>query len=254
MAKRVDSAAEYDVPDHDTSVFWKVSYATLVPLIRAAWRLRFTGRENIPKEGPAILASNHLSFLDHFLFPPATRRQIYFISKAEHFQSPIKRSLFRKWGVIPLKRGKGDTAAMEVSLELLRTGHLFGIYPEGTRSLDGKLHKGRTGVARLALLSGAPVIPVAMCGTFEAMPKGKSWPRFPKVEVRIGKPLSFGHLADKVEDRATLRRVTDEIMMAIRDLSGQEYVDEYQDNPEYRARQAKEGAAEGANVPKNGSS
>lgn len=219
----------------DTSLFWTVSYQTIGNAIRALWRVRIEGREHIPKEGPAIIASNHLSFMDHFILPLATPRQIFFISKVQHFDDPVKRWFFTRWGVIPLRRGEGDDSAFARSVEALERGNLFGIYPEGTRSLDGKLHKGHTGVARLALLTGAPVVPAAMLGTFKCMPKGKSRPALNKLGVRLGPPLHFGKDPDAAEDRATLRQVTDEIMRAIQTVSGQEYVDEYQKNPEYRS-------------------
>ena len=216
-----------------TSVFWSVSYYTLGPLIRLAWRLRITGRENLPKKGAAVIASNHLSFLDHFVLPLAQRRQIFFISKAEHFESPVKRFFFRNWGVIPLRRGASDQEAFDRSIKVLGDGNFFGIYPEGTRSTDGKLHKGRTGVARIALTARVPIIPAAMMGTFEALPKGKSMPRFTKCEVRIGRPIDVSAWYGRENDRAALREVTDKVMHALAELSGQEYVHEYTFNPAY---------------------
>lgn len=218
--------------------FYLASYAVLSPLIRATWRVRRRGVEHVPRSGPVILASNHLSFLDHFVTGAAVRRQLFFISKVEHFESPVKRWFFRRWGVIPLKRGSGDEEAWNRSVEVLQRGEAFIIYPEGTRSLDGKLHRGRTGVARLALQTQAPVVPVACLGTFEALPKGKSMPRFNRVEVRFGPPLDFGHYAGRDGDPATCRRVTDAVMREIAALSGQEYVDEYQFNPEYATKEA----------------
>ena len=213
--------------------FYRVSYWTIGATIRALWRVRAVGRENVPLEGPVILASNHLSFLDHFVTGAVVKRQLFFISKVQHFESKVKSFFFKRWGVIPLARGSGDKAAFDASVEVLRRGDAFIIYPEGTRSLDGKLHKGHTGVARLALLTGAPVVPVACLGTFENLPKGKSFPKFGKVEVRFGKPLDFSRFQGKEEDKETLRRITDTVMQEIRALSGQEYVHEYQYNPEY---------------------
>ncbi len=218
------------------ALFWHVSRAFLAPPIRLAWRVKVTGREHIPKKGPAVIASNHLSFLDHFILPLATRRPIFFISKAQHFESPMKRWFFTRWGVIPLKRGEGDQEAFERSVEVLHGGGLFGIYPEGTRSLDGRLHKGRTGVARIAILGRARIVPAAMVGTFEAMPKGQSRPRFSKCEVRLGPPVDTSPYFGKEDDRAALRELTDKVMRAIQAISGQEYVDEYQANPEYQAK------------------
>lgn len=221
-----------------SDVFWRASRLTIAPLIQATWRVKVTGRAHIPNEGPAVLASNHLSFLDHFILPLATWRPITFISKAQHFDHPVKAFFFKRWGAIPLQRGAGDQEALDRSVQVLREGGLFGIYPEGTRSLDGDLHRGRTGVARIALGGKAPIIPAAMMGTFEAMPKGKNLPRLKKLEVRIGPPIDVSPYYGQDDDRAVLRHITDEVMRAIQRLSGQRYVDEYQFNPEYQAKQS----------------
>lgn len=217
-------------------MFYEVSWVVVSPLIRSLWRVNVEGREHVPKKGAAIFASNHLSVLDHFVLGSTIRRPIHYISKAQHFDFPVRRFLFRRWGVIPLKRGEGDRQAFDASLQVLAEGNLFGIYPEGTRSLDGKLHRGHTGVARLHLQSGAPIIPVAMLGTFEAMPKGKRLPNFHKCGVRFGPALDFSEFRDRAEDRSFLRKITDEVMAAIAQQSGQEYVDEYQFNPEVKTQ------------------
>lgn len=216
-------------------MFYQVSWAVASPTLRLLFRFWTQGKENVPKKGPAILASNHVSFLDHFILGASVRRQIFYISKAQHFDRPVRRFFFTRWGVIPLKRGEGDKEAFDRSVDVLRAGHLYAIYPEGTRSLDGKLHKGHTGVARLHLLTGAPIVPVAMHGTFEALPKGRSRPKLVRCGVRFGKPLSFPDDRGKIGDRATLRRIADEVMREIGKLSGQEYVDEYQYNPEVKS-------------------
>lgn len=234
-----------------SDVFWKVCRLTIAPLIQATWRVRVKGGEHIPKKGPAVLASNHLSFLDHFILPLATWRTIYFISKAEHFEQPVKSWFFKRWGVIPLKRGAGDQDAFERALQVLREGELFGIYPEGTRSLDGKLHKGRTGVARIAIMAQAPIIPAAMVGTFQAMPKGQNKPRFNKLEVRLGPPIDVSPYYGQENDREVLRFVTDEVMRAIQRISGQEYVDEYQFNPAYAPRDEGAGSAGETETPQD---
>lgn len=213
-------------------MFYEAAWFTITPFLRLGFRVDVDGQENVPDEGPGILASNHLSFLDHMLLPLATRRQIYYISKIEHFEKKFRGWFFRKIGVIPLKRGEGDQQAFERALETIRSGNLFAIYPEGTRSRDGNLHKGHTGVARLAYLTGAPVIPVAMLGTFEALPKGESMPKLAKCGVKVGQPIPVERDEEKAADRAALRETTDRVMKAIADLSGQEYVDEYQYNPE----------------------
>src|ERR1051325_1884181 len=160
--------------------FYKACQHTIAPALRGLWRVHATGLHHVPGQGPAILASNHLSYTDHYFLPAVVPRQIFFISKAQHFEVPVQRWFVEQVGVIPLKRGEGDDEAFQRSLQILREGKLFGIYPEGTRSTDGKLHKGHTGVARLALMSGAPVIPVGMIGTDKVLPKGKSIPKLRK--------------------------------------------------------------------------
>lgn len=224
-----------------TGLFYAASWWTFGQLARATFRNKYEGRKHIPKRGAAILASNHLSFLDHLVLSAATRRQVFYISKVQHFDYAFRRWVFKRWGVIPLRRGESDQAALDRSLEVLREGNLFAIYPEGTRSLDGKLHKGHTGVARLHLQSGAPIVPAAMWGTFEALPKGRSWPRLVKCGAKFGPPMSFMALKDKKDDRDTLRHITDQVMRAIRDLGGQEYVDAYQYNPEVKTHSKRAG-------------
>lgn len=221
---------------------YKVSYYTIGTALRTVWRLHATGVHHVPDKGAAILASNHLSYLDSFFIPAVIRpRQVFFVSKVEHFDIPVQRWLFKQWGVIPLKRGEGDQEAFNRSVEVLREGHLYGIHPEGTRSTDGKLHRGRTGVARLALASGAPVIPIGIIGTDKILPKGKNVPTLDKAILHFGAPLTFPEFAGMENDRKITRDVTDRIMMAIRDLSGQEYVDSYHANPAYdRSKPAKE--------------
>jgi 1-acyl-sn-glycerol-3-phosphate acyltransferase len=225
--------------------FWKVTRPICAPVIRALWRVRITGKEHIPKTGPAVLASNHLSILDHFLLPLSTKRPVFYLSKAEHFDHPVRGWFFGQWGAIPLKRGKGDKEAVRRGVQILEDGHLFGIYPEGTRSKDGRLYKGHTGAARIALEVGAPIIPCAMVGTHEALPKGARRPRFSKCEVRIGPPIDLSGFEGEKLDYETLREITDQVMQRLADLSGQEYVDEYHPHPAYATR-AKQAQATGA--------
>lgn len=214
------------------TVLWKIVWPIAVLLVRIGFRVRVVGRKNIPKKGAAILASNHLSALDHVVLPMATRRTIINISKVEHFQGwRFKAWFLRQVGVIPVQRGKGDQGALDAAKQALRAGNLFCIYPEGTRSLDGRLYKGHTGVARLALELHVPVIPVAMKGTFEAKPKGRRMRLFTKTSAIIGKPMDFSHLWDRHQDKDVCRKVTDLVMREIARLSSQEYVDEYQRNP-----------------------
>ncbi len=211
---------------------WQIMRPLAVPLVRIGLRTKVKGRHHIPKKGAAIIASNHLSALDHVVLPMATRRTIINISKAEHFAKPMKAWFFRGWGIIKLQRGAGDKGAMEAAKQAIRAGNLFCIYPEGTRSRDGKLHKGHTGVARLALELRVPVIPVAMMGTYEAKPKGGKLKLFTPTAAIVGAPLDFSNDWGKQDNKAICRRITDDVMLAIQRLSGQEYVPEYQHNPD----------------------
>jgi 1-acyl-sn-glycerol-3-phosphate acyltransferase len=231
--------------------FYGASSAVLSPLIRRAWRIHASGTENVPLSGAAILASNHLSYLDHYTMPAVVpnRRMVYFISKAQHFDVPVQRWLFKQWGVIPLRRGEGDAEALARARDILLQGDLLCIYPEGTRSTDGKLHRGRTGVARLALETRVPVIPVAMRGTDAALPKGKNWPKFIEVDVTFGRPLVLDEFAGLQDDRKVTREVTDRIMRAIQALSGQEYLDSYAFSPDYAKRPTDAGPAEASAPP-----
>jgi 1-acyl-sn-glycerol-3-phosphate acyltransferase len=223
--------------------FYKACQYTIAPALRGLWRVHATGVHHIPAKGPAILASNHLSYSDHYFLPAVVPRQIYFISKAQHFDVPVQRWFFEQVGVIPLRRGEGDNEAFTRSLQVLGEGNLFGIYPEGTRSTDGKLHKGRTGVARLALMAKVPVIPVGMVGTDKVLPKGKNMPKLHKVTIHIGAPMDFSQFYGMENDRKVCRDITDRIMHAIRDLSGQEYVHEYMQNPEYKPKEGESAPA-----------
>jgi 1-acyl-sn-glycerol-3-phosphate acyltransferase len=198
-------------------------------LLHALFRPRAIGLENVPSEGPAIIAANHVSPLDTVLLPLVVpHRQVVFLAKAEYFQTWRTRWFFKGAGTIAVQRGGPDSVtALQVAIDALKEGKLIGIFPEGTRSPDGRMYRGRTGVARIALASGVPVIPAALIGTFESMPQGAKVPKPGRIEVRFGRPLRFDDVAGKTPDRDTLRSVTDQIMEAIRALSGQEYVDEY---------------------------
>src|SRR3954464_1117355 len=210
-------------------MYW-VLKAVLTPILRFLFRVRVEGDENLPKKGPAILASNHLSFSDSIFLPLVLRRRITFVAKAEYFEQRKTAWFFRAVGQIPIKRGGGSASqrALDSAMDVLEGGCLFGIYPEGTRSPDGKLYKGHTGVARLALKSGAPVIAVAMVGTREAQPIGQVKPNFfSPIGVKFSKPMYFDRYADRADDPRILRQITDEIMFELRSLSGQEYVDRY---------------------------
>ncbi|MBT2478435.1 1-acyl-sn-glycerol-3-phosphate acyltransferase [Streptomyces sp. ISL-94] len=211
-----------------------LKHVLLGPLLRLLFRPRIEGLENIPAQGPAIIAGNHLSFSDHFLMPAILKRRITFLAKAEYFTGPgvkgrLTAAFFRSAGQIPVDRSGKDAgqAALREGLGVLAKDELLGIYPEGTRSHDGRLYKGKVGVAAMALGAGAPVIPCAMLGTFEIQPPGQKIPKIRRVRIRFGEPLDFSRYAGMEGERAVLRAVTDEIMYAILNLSGQEYVDRY---------------------------
>ncbi|MFB7500448.1 lysophospholipid acyltransferase family protein [Streptomyces sp. NPDC056161] len=214
--------------------YYLLKYVLLGPLLRLVFRPRTEGLEHVPASGAAIVAGNHLSFSDHFLMPAILKRRITFLAKAEYFTGPgVKGRLtaffFRNAGQIPVDRSGKDAgqAAIREGLGVLRKGELLGIYPEGTRSHDGRLYKGKVGVAVMALKAGVPVVPCAMIGTFEAQPPGKVIPNVHRVVIRFGKPLDFSRYAGMEDEKTVLRAVTDEIMYAILTLSEQEYVDRY---------------------------
>jgi 1-acyl-sn-glycerol-3-phosphate acyltransferase len=209
--------------------YWIVKYL-LTPVFRFFFRVRVEGLEHVPATGGAILAGNHLAVFDSFFLPLVLRRRITFVAKAEYFEDPKTAWFFRAVGQIPIKRGGGSASqrALESAKEVLDAGQLFGIYPEGTRSPDGRLYKGHTGVARLALQCKVPVLAVACIGTREAQPPGRAIPRlFMPITIRFSKPLDFSRYQDRPEDPMILRSITDEIMFELRELSGQEYVNTY---------------------------
>ncbi|WP_420822001.1 lysophospholipid acyltransferase family protein [Streptomyces avicenniae] len=204
--------------------------------LRLAFRPWVEGREHVPAEGPAILASNHLSFSDSFFLPIMLDRKVTFIAKAEYFTSPgvkgrLTAAFIKGVGQLPVDREGGRDAAeaaIRSGISVIERGELFGIYPEGTRSPDGRLYRGRPGgLARVALATGAPVIPVAMIDTEKIQPPGKVMPKLMRPGIRIGAPLDFSRYEGMENDRFILRSLTDEVMYAIMKLSGQEYVDVY---------------------------
>ncbi|MEU0685551.1 lysophospholipid acyltransferase family protein [Streptomyces uncialis] len=214
--------------------YYVLKHVLLGPLLRLLFRPRIEGLERVPETGAAIIAGNHLSFADHFLMPAILRRRITFLAKAEYFTGPglrgrLTAAFFRSAGQIPVDRSgkEAGQAAIREGLGVLSQGELLGIYPEGTRSHDGRLYKGKVGVAAMALKAGVPVIPCAMIGTFEAQPPGQVLPRLRPVRIRFGAPLEFSRYEGLENEKAILRAVTDEIMYAILELSGQEYVDRY---------------------------
>ncbi|GKQ35403.1 1-acyl-sn-glycerol-3-phosphate acyltransferase [Streptomyces sp. A012304] len=214
--------------------YYLLKYVVLGPLLRLVFRPRIEGLDHVPASGAAIVAGNHLSFSDHFLMPAILKRRITFLAKAEYFTGPgikgrLTAAFFRSAGQIPVDRSgkEAGQAAIREGLGVLSKDELLGIYPEGTRSHDGRLYKGKVGVAVMALKAGVPVVPCAMIGTFEAQPPGKVIPRVHPVTIRFGEPLDFSRYAGMENEKAVLRAITDEIMYAILTLSGQEYVDQY---------------------------
>jgi 1-acyl-sn-glycerol-3-phosphate acyltransferase len=207
---------------------------TLAPVLRAVYRPVITGAEHLPATGPVIIAANHQSFADEFFVPLAARRQIVYFAKAEYFNAPGLRgkamaAFFRGCGHVPVERGDTRSAAavIDIGVDILGEGRALGIFPEGTRSPDGRLYKFRTGIARLALRTDAPVVPVGVVGTRDVQPPdSRRWYRKP-VAVHFGPPLRFGHLADQERSARVLREVTEAIRAEIQHLSGQEYVDAY---------------------------
>ncbi len=209
--------------------YWLLK-AILTPVLRLFYRVRVEGRDRVPEDGPVILAANHRSFLDSIFLPLVLRRRVTFVAKAEYFDDPKTAWFFRAVGQIPIRREGGSAAegALAAATDVLQHGGIFGIDPEGTRTRDGYLHRGHTGVARLALATGAPIVPVGLVATDECQPTDKKLPRlFRTVWVRFGAPLPLEHYADREHDRLVLRQITDELMYEIRELSGYEYVDVY---------------------------
>lgn len=213
---------------------YPVARPLLVPLFRFAWRVRCEGLENLPTEGPAVLCPNHVSVLDSFVLPSVLPRRITYVGKAEYLESWKTRTLFPALGMIPIDRSGGESAvrALDAAAGVLERGELFGIYPEGTRSRDGKLHKGHTGPARLALRTRAALLPVGIVGTSRIQPPDAKLPRvFEPCIVCIGPPIETERFRDRAADHLLLRRITDELMFQIRTLTGQDYVDEYATRP-----------------------
>jgi|JI9StandDraft_1071089.scaffolds.fasta_scaffold249715_1 1-acyl-sn-glycerol-3-phosphate acyltransferase len=202
----------------------------LTPPFRFAWRITTEGAEHIPAAGGAIIAPNHISVLDSFFVPLTVGRRMTYVGKAEYMDDWKTKWVFPAIGMIPIDRSGGDASqrALDAAAGVLEAGELFGIYPEGTRARDGKLHKGHTGLARLAMRTGAPIVPVGIIGTDAVQPPDAKFPKpFRRVHIRFGRPISVERYADRAADRMILRQITDEVMYEIRNLSGQEYVDSY---------------------------
>ena len=233
--------------------YWFLKLIALGPLLRIIFRPQATGLENVPKSGPAILASNHLSYADWLFMPLTLPRRVSFVAKAEYFESPglkgwLQKLFFSGSGQIPIDRSGADAAqgALISAKGVLAKGELFGIYPEGTRSHDGKLYRGKTGVARLTLETGVPVVPCAVVGTDVVAPPGKKFGSFTRPIVKYGEPLDFSRYEGMENDRFILRSITDEIMYEIMRLSGQEYVDMYAAKAKALEKEAAKEAAKAA--------
>jgi len=213
----------------DAPRMYRVLKRALPPVVNRYTRLRVEGLEHLPVTAPAILACNHLSFIDSIVLPLNVPRPVYFLGKADYWDSWRTRWFFQGTGVVPVDRGGGDKGgdSLRTGVEILRRGDLLGIYPEGTRSPDGRLYRGKTGPVRMALEADVPVIPCAVLGTERSLPTGSRVPTRAPITVRYGRPLDLSRYRDRRTDPFALRSATDELMYEIMMISGQEYVDEY---------------------------
>jgi 1-acyl-sn-glycerol-3-phosphate acyltransferase len=213
----------------DAPRMYRTLKRVLPPIVNPYLHVQLEGLENVPDVAPAILASNHLSFIDSIVVPMNVARPVYYLGKADYWDSWRTRWFFQGTGVVPVHRGGGEKSesSLTTGVEILRKGELLGIYPEGTRSPDGRLYRGKTGPVRMALEADVPIVPCAVIGTDQAMPTGMYVPRREPVTVRYGQPLDLSRYRDRRTDPFALRSATDELMYEIMMLSGQEYVDEY---------------------------
>lgn len=244
-------AAESAVPDNDAhpadnevvvatkspGLVYLLGRGLISVVAKTIFRPTITGRENVPKNGPVILASNHLSFIDSIVIPISAPRRVQFLAKSHYFTGKgfkgwVSRNFFSAIGAVSVERGAGQAAqdALDQGKRILEGGNAFALYPEGTRSLDGRLYRGRTGIAWLALATGATVVPVGLIGTQEIQPVGSKLPRVRKVTVKFGKPLDLAHYGPATSGKAR-RQATDEIMAAIHALTGQELANVYNEAP-----------------------
>ncbi|MGA9871360.1 MAG: lysophospholipid acyltransferase family protein [Rhodococcus sp. (in: high G+C Gram-positive bacteria)] len=238
--------------------YWLFKYVLIGPLLTALGRPTIEGLENIPARGPVILASNHQAVLDSFYLPLKVSRRITFLAKSEYFTGPGLKGAFQKWfftavGQVPIDRTGADAAqdALNAGVRVIEKGKLLGIYPEGTRSPDGRLYKGKTGMARLALQTGVQVVPVAMIGTDKMNPIGSKVWRPAKITIKVGKPIDFSRFEGLSGNRFVERAVTDEVMYELMLLSGQEYVDVYAASLKKPARSSKNSADKSEPMPQS---
>ncbi|MDX6274938.1 MAG: 1-acyl-sn-glycerol-3-phosphate acyltransferase [Frankiales bacterium] len=235
----------------ETTMGYRVTKIILTPILRSLFRPWVEGMEHVPRRGPAIFASNHVSFSDSIFLPLMVPRKVTFLAKADYFagkgvKGKLTKAFMTGVGQVPIDRsgGRASEDALRTGLRILESGKLLGIYPEGTRSPDGRLYRGRTGVARMALEAGVPVLPVAMIGTFDIQPPGQVIPKIKRVGIKIGEPLDFSRYEGMQNDRFVLRSMTDEIMYEIMTLSGQEYVDQYATKAKADLEEARRAAAQ----------
>jgi 1-acyl-sn-glycerol-3-phosphate acyltransferase len=219
-------------------MLYEVTHAVVNPVARAIWRPTVEGIDNVPSTGPVIVASNHVSFADSLVIPIVAPRKVVFLAKQDYFtgtgpKGALQRAWFTGIGMVPVDRDdtRSALASLDIALDVLERGEAFGIYPEGTRSRDGRLYRGRTGIAHLALTSGAPVVPVGLVGTQDLQPVGRRLPRLADVTVRFGEPLAFQSRYDGVPPGRARREVTDLVMNAIQKLSGQQFAGVYNERP-----------------------
>lgn len=214
------------VREDEIGRLYRPARAVVRPVLRTLWRIQVEGLDQLPVSGAAIIAPNHTSVIDSFFVPAVLPRRIVYVGKAEYLDDWKTRRLFPALGMIPIDRSGGDASqrALNTARRILEQGDLFGIYPEGTRSRTGRLHKGHTGMARLALATGAPIVPVGIVGTREIQPPDARFPKpFGRATIRFGCPIDVSRHRDRAEDRLVLRQITDEVMYEIRELTGQEY-------------------------------
>lgn len=239
-----------------TNFIYRLMKGILGPYLKLAYRVKIEGAENFPKEGPVIVVGNHTSFLDSFWIPLAVPRRVVFLAKAEYFESWKTAWFFRSLGMIPIKRGSRHMAeaALQTGVEVLEEGGVLGLYPEGTRSPDGRLYRGRTGVARLAVKAKAPVVAIGMIGSRDIMPKEARFPKLRgRVTIKFSAPMTFEKYEGQEGDRLALRAITDEVMFEIMSLSGQSYVDEYASSAAKHTSNGSKGAnGRGGKRSKNG--
>ena len=220
--------------ERDAGQLQTLARAVLTPPFRFFWKVTTEGMEHLPATGGAIIAPNHISVLDSFFVPLVLPRRITYVGKAEYMDDWKTKYLFPAMGMIPIDRAGGDAsrAALDAAAGILAAGELFGIYPEGTRARDGLLHKGHTGIARLALRTNSPIVPVGIIGTDGVQPADARFPApFRRVHIRFGRPIPVDRYLDRADDRMILRQITDEVMFEIRNLSGQDYEDTYATKP-----------------------